>query len=90
MKKRTFFDVEVAAADFVADDTYSDYPLRAMVSLTDVTASMIPDVTFSLLDAVSGNFAPVAETYNGGIYIYAAEAPTDATVIPTIICWRGS
>ena len=48
---------------------------------------MVPEVNFSLADAVSGNFASVAQSVTGGVIIYAREAPTLAITIPTIILW---
>lgn len=86
--KLSFINTTVAAASFVADETYADYPYRAAVTLANVTAAMLPEVIFSAADASSGNFAAVAETYAGGVYIYAAEAPTASVTIPTIIAWR--
>ena len=86
--KLTFENTVVAAASFVADETYADYPYRAAVTLANVTAAMLPEVIFSAADASSGNFAAVAETYAGGVYIYAADAPTASVTIPTIIAWR--
>ena len=90
LKKLLFTGVSVAASAFVSDSTYEDYGYRAAVSLSGVTSSMIPEVVFSLDDASGGNFAPVAETYNGGIYLYAADVPERQITIPTIICWRGA
>lgn len=90
LKKLLFTATVVAASAFVADSTYQDYPYRASVALTGVLASMIPDVILSLADATSGNYAPVCECYNGGIYLYAASAPDAAITIPTILCWRGA
>lgn len=90
LKKLQFTNATVAVSAFASDSTYADYPYRAAVALTGVTASMIPEVTLGVADAVGGNFAPVAETYNGGIYIYAAEVPEAAITIPTILCWRGN
>ena len=90
LKKLLFTGTAVAASAFVADTTYQDYPYRAAVALTGVLASMIPDVILSLADATSGNFAPVCECYNGGVYLYAASAPDAAITIPTILCWRGA
>lgn len=86
--KVQFQNTTVAKTAFVSDSTYLDYPYRAAVGLTGVLASMVPDVILSLTDVTSGNFAPVAECYNGGIYLYAASAPDTAITIPTIICWR--
>lgn len=88
LKKLMFTNTTVAAASFVADATYTDYPYRAAVALTGVISGMVPEVIFGLEDAISGVFAPVAETYNGGIYLYANGVPSAAITIPTIICWR--
>lgn len=88
LKKLSFSNTSVAAASFVADSTYTDFPYRASVPLTGVTSSMTPEVVFGVTEAMSGTFAPVAETYNGGVYIYAAEVPNAAITIPTILCWR--
>lgn len=88
-KKLPFYNVAIPVSSFVADTTYADYPYRAAVALSGVMESMIPEVVFTLTDAVSGNFAPVAACYNGGVYIYAAEAPVAAVTVPTILCWRG-
>ena len=89
MSKRLYTDVSVPAPDFVEDTTYENYQYRAAVALDGVIESMIPEVNFGMTDAISGIFAPVAETYNGGIYLYATAIPDGDTVIPTIICWRG-
>lgn len=90
LKKLPSYNTIVPVSAFAADTTYPDYPYRAAVALTGVLASMIPDITLSVEDAISGNYAPVAECYNGGIYLYAASAPEAAITIPTIICWRGA
>ena len=90
LKKLAFYDTVVAASAFVADTTYADFPFRASIVLTGVIESMIPDVTLALADATSGNFAPVCECYNGGVYLYAASAPDTDITIPTIICWKGA
>ena len=86
--KLTFTNKSVAASAFASNSTYADFPYRAAVALTGVTAAMVPEVFFGLTDAMSGNFAPVAESYAGGIYIYAAAKPSAAITIPTILCWR--
>lgn len=86
--KLTFTNKSVAASAFVSNSTYADFPYRAAVALTGVTAAMVPEVFFGLTDAMSGNFAPVAESYAGGIYIYAAAKPSATITIPTILCWR--
>lgn len=90
LKKLQFNSVSVAVYKFVSNTTYEDYPFRASVALEGVRSTMIPEVIFSMADAISGNFAPVAESYNGGVYLYAADKPEGNIVIPTIICWKGN
>lgn len=87
-KKLTFTNKSVSASSFASNSTYTDYPYRAAISLSGVVSGMVPEVVFGLADAVSGNFAPVAEAYDGGVYIWAAEVPEASITIPTIICWR--
>lgn len=90
LKKLQFNNTSVAVSAFVADTTYEDYPYRASVPLEGVLESMIPEVIFSLLDATSGTFAPVAESYNGGVYLYASDVPEANVTVPVIICWKGN
>lgn len=90
LKKLAFYNTTVSASAFIADNTYPDFPFRASVALTGVLESMIPDIMLSLEDATSGNFAPVCECYNGGLYLYAASVPDADITIPTIICWKGA
>lgn len=66
---------------------YAAYPYRATLKIPGVTSAMIPNVTFGVDQAISGIFAPIAETDVGQIYIYASEVPGEAFTIPTIICW---
>lgn len=89
LKKLLFANTSVPASAFVADSTYQDYPFRAAIALTGVLDTMIPEVVLAVADAIDGNFAPVAATYNGGVYLYAASVPESAITIPTIICWKG-
>lgn len=90
LKKLQFTNTTVAASAFVSDSTYEDFPYRASVALSGVTSTMIPEVVLALSDAVSGNFAPVAESYNGGVYLYAVDVPDATITIPTIIAWKGN
>lgn len=90
LKKLQFNNVAVATSAWQTDSTYSDYGKRAAVALTGVISTMIPEVIFGLEDAVSGTFAPIAESYNGGIYLYANSTPSASITIPTILCWKGN
>ena len=76
----------VPVASFVSNTTYADYPFRASVTLSGVTADMVPLVVFSYNDSVNSKLCNIATTYAGGIYIYAKEKPTSPVVIDTVIC----
>ena len=78
----------IATSAWASDTTYADYPYRASVALPPITALSFVEIVFSPTDATSGNFAPVCDTYNGGIYVYAKAVPDAAITIPTIIVWR--
>ena len=86
--KMVFTTKTVAKTDWAGDQTYANYPYRAAIPLTNVTEDMFADVVLPPTEAASGNFASVNRTYNGGVYLYAAAAPTAALTIPTIIVWR--
>lgn len=90
LRKLQFNNTVVPVPSFVADTTHEDYPFRAAVALEGVIESMIPEVIFSLTDATSGLFAPVAESTNGGVYIYASDVPETDVTVPVIICWKGN
>lgn len=80
----------VATSAWAANTTYSaqGYGFRASVPLSGVTIDHIPDVTFAMADAVSGNLAPLADTYMGGIYIYAKEQPSAIVNIASVVCTK--
>ena len=86
--KRVVTNKVVAKADFTSDNTYTDYPYRAAIAINGVTINMIPEIIFDVADAIGGNYSPVAQTYNGGVYIYAESPPDNNLTIPTIIVWR--
>jgi hypothetical protein len=82
----------VATTDWTSDSTYSaqGYNFRAAVTCAGVTANHRPDIAFGAADAVGGNFAPVVDSYAGGVYIYAKTKPTATVTIPSIVCVRGA
>lgn len=90
LKKLQFNNVPVSTVDFVPDTTYQDFPYRAGIALDGVIESMIPEVVLSVDSVLSGIFAPVSESYNGGVYLYADSPPEADITIPTIILWRGN
>lgn len=76
----------VASSAWASDSTYSDYPYRAAVPLSGVTANHAPIVNFSNADSLSGKLSPVADSYAGGVYIYATEALAETVNIGSVIC----
>lgn len=88
LKKLIFTNTSVAASAWTETNTYESYPYRAAVALSGVLSTMVPEVAFSIASMEENGFAPVAESYNGGIYIYASSAPESAVTIPTIWLWR--
>lgn len=91
-KALAFGPQTVATSAWAANTTYSaqGYGYRASVPLSGVTADHIPDVTFAMADAVSGNLAPLADTYAGGVYIYAKEQPSATVNIASVVCTKGA
>ena len=91
-KSLIFLNTPVLSSDWVSNTAYSalGYNWRASVALDGVTTSHRPDVAFGVADAVGGNFAPVADSYNGGVYIYCKTKPTATVTIPSIVCVKGA
>lgn len=75
--------VQVATSAFTSDSTYASlgYNVKGTIGMLDITENDVVDVTFDMAQAVSGNFAPVSNTYNGGVYIYAKEMPTSTITV---------
>lgn len=76
----------VPVSAFVTGNGITDYPYRAQISISGVTEDLVPYVSFSDEDAASTNYSQEAESYNGGVYIYAATKPTADVSIPKIEC----
>lgn len=88
--RRRYTDVSVPASDFVSDSTYDThgYSYRAAIPLSGVDSSFYPEVIFSLATLDEIGIAPIAVTYDGGVYIYTDAIPSETMVIPVITCWR--
>lgn len=63
--------------------TYAYFPYRATYTNANITASMIPTAAYSLDDAMSQSYAPICESFNGGVYFYAKSAAT--TTLPSLV-----
>lgn len=75
--------VQVATSAFTSDSTYASlgYNVKGTIEMLDITENDVVNVTFDMAQAVSGNFAPVSNTYNGGVYIYAKKMPTSTITV---------
>jgi hypothetical protein len=81
-QNRPLVFTDVTVSEWEEDTTYTGYGYKATIPLTDATADMIPHVYFSGTDALSGNYAPPPESYNGGIYLYGK---TDMEITVSVI-----
>lgn len=81
-------NVSVLKTAFVADTTYSSlgYGYKADITFNGLTSDYMARVVFSLADAVTTNFAPIALTSAGKVTIYAKSIPAANITIPTIFC----
>lgn len=79
-----FSNKSVLTTDFVADTTYAGYGYKAVVTCTGVTSTMLSEVTFSTVEADSGNYARVCLSGTNTVTIYAKAVPLTDITIPTI------
>lgn len=63
--------------------TYSNFPNRASVAISGCTSNKQATVTYNSTEALSGNYAPWCETYDGGVYLYSKVAGT--VTVATIV-----
>ena len=77
----------VTASSWVSDTTYADYGYKCTIALTGVTANDVAEVVFGVAEATSGDYAPICETYAGGVYLYSKV--NTAITVPTITVMKG-
>ena len=65
-------------------DIVSEYPYKADITLSGITANHCAKVSFAPAEIADGVFAPYNNTQSGKIRIYAKSAPIEAITIPTI------
>ncbi|MCI8283704.1 MAG: hypothetical protein HFE90_00295, partial [Firmicutes bacterium] len=82
----TFKNISLAESNFTSN-TDADYPYKAQITCTGVTASHVPFVVFDKDSAATGIFAPYAETTEGKVIIYAVKPA--ACTVESIVCTRG-
>lgn len=76
------------SATFTSGNGITNFGYRAAVACEGVTSDMIPFVFFNGSNAGSGNYATYCQTYDGGVYLYAAVSGT--ITVPSIVCLRTS
>lgn len=79
-----FTNKTVAASAWSSNSDLDYYGYRASIALSGVTASMMPQVTFTDSQLAEYDLAPICQSYAGGVYIYSAEAIPEAITIPSI------
>lgn len=84
----TLHNVVITADQWTADSEYDDFPFQCVLPVDGVTIKMTPEITFDVNEVVSGNFAPIADTVDGGVRVLAASRPEYTITIPTIIVWK--
>lgn len=85
-QQANLYFTDVSVGSYAADSTYNDFAYRGTITLNGVTSSMLAEVTFAEAQARSGDYAPVCETYNGGVYIYSND--DGPITIPTIVVFK--
>ena len=68
-------NITVNTSAWVSNNTYTNYPYRASVPVSGVTVNHVPSLAFDPDDADFSKLAPIANTYAGGVYIYASQKP---------------
>lgn len=81
----TNVSVPASAWALQSTPTYAAFPYRASITVPWITADMTPEVIFSPTDAISGNYAPVADTAINTVYIYAKSAGAVAITLPSVV-----
>lgn len=83
-KTLLFENTIVAISDWNDNTEYSEYPYKASIACEGVTENHSPEVVFSMNDATSGNFAPICDSAQNVVYIWAIKKPESEITIPII------
>lgn len=83
-------DVTITASSFVADTTYADYPYKATYANSKITSNTCCDVIFTVDSLALVSFAPVNNSIDGGLEIYADSVPASDVSIARITCRKAN
>lgn len=78
-----FNSVQVPTSAFISSDD-TDYPYKADINLSEVTANHYVVVDFADTEKYSGIYADYCDSYDGGVTIYSKSIPSGDITIPTI------
>ena len=73
---------DTSVSTWSASTAYAGYGFQAQINIADLSEFDSVNVVFGLLDAISGNYAPAIEIYEGYILVFAKV--NTAIIIPTI------
>ena len=62
---------DTSVSTWAASAAYAGYGYQAQINIADLSEADSVNVVFSLLDAISGNYAPAIEIYSGYILVFA-------------------
>lgn len=84
-------DLPVLSANWAArpNNTDMEFPYQYILTNTDITADMIPEVTFAEKEASIGLLSPVCLAENGKLYIYSREIIDYNFIIPNVVFFTG-
>lgn len=83
---KVIVNTQILSSDWGLELNIEGFGYKANIVIGGVTSDTFAEVVFSVDDAISGKLAPIGETYNGGVSIYASQPL--AITIPTIVCWN--
>lgn len=78
-------NVSVASGEWTPSTIYDGFGYEVMIHLVGVKSTHTPTVIFDVVEATSGNFAPVAISEDEAVTIFAKEQPAADIVIPVIV-----
>ena len=85
---RTKLTNQTYALTWTSDSTYTNYPYKAVLSVSGVSATDYIDMVLSPDDVDSGEFASVADSGASTITIWSNSNTRSTITIPTIGIWR--
>ena len=84
-RTKIYQNVSVPVSAFVADNTHPEFPYKADIAITGVTANNPGNIIFAESDAQSGIFASQAAIGSGYVRIYSRIRPSAAITISAIV-----